>query len=122
MLSTGSRVIVIAVLAVFAVTGCGDDEAAKSAAVPEVIAVVDDALAKPYDEYFKDIQGDYAVAWQIAGKVQNVIDQSDRMSMPHIMGLVEKASYLVKEPNEESYVSLVSEWNRVRGKIRLKKE
>jgi len=125
MLILRTKIIFITLFVIFAVSGCGgnnDDTAAKSATVPKAIKDVDDALAKPFDEYFKDIQGDYAVARQITGKVQIVIDKSDRMSMPHIMGLLETAGTLEKNPTEENYSALVNEWGKVRSKIKLKKE
>lgn len=105
------------------ISGCsgGDGEAANSKAVPKIIQDVDDVLSKPFDEHFKNIQGDYSVAYGISGKIQRVINEADSMSTRHIMGLVQLAGDLEKNQSEDNYSDLVIEWNSVRTKIKLRK-
>ena len=122
MFSLNTKIFFISLMVACAVSACGgsDDDAAKSATVPAAIKEVDDALAKPYEEYFNNSQSDFSMAYQIGGKVQKVIDQSDQRSLPHVMGLVETASQLEKNPSEENYTALVNEWKGVRSKIKLR--
>jgi len=103
------------------VAGCGgSDDPTIPAAVPEVIKRVDDLLAKPYSEHFKNEQSDYASANHIADAIQNVIDQSEFRSKTNLMGLISDAEYLVKRQTEDNYQSLINEWKAVRSQIKLK--
>lgn len=111
---------VIAVVLLSGLYSCsGNEEAASAKAVPKEIQAVDQLLARPYGDHFNNTQQDFAVANQIAGAIQNVVDRADAMSKRQVLRLMTLAENLIRSPVKDNYQKLVKEWENVKPRIKL---
>ena len=99
------------ILLLIILIGCSSKEPQEVKLSPKA-TVVDSLLSLPYNSHFKNVQGDYSVAYALGAKIE---DLKYETNIP--MSLVElfnKASQLGENPTKSNYAVLQKEWERVK--------
>jgi len=98
--------------------GCSTGREAPPAtdSVHPLVSEIDSFLSEPYEAHFSEVQGDYVVALQLNGAVEELAGRNhNAVPMTRMIAL---SWGLTKHRSESDYDSIVREWQQVRPQVK----